>query len=88
MEIQTLLEKTRVMHQLLQKAAGNVLDFENVANELRSIIGCNVYIVGKKGDLLSYTEIDVDGLFNLEELDDKQFSEACQQWILAILKLR
>ena len=47
MEIQTLLE-TRVMHQLLQKAAGNVLDFENVANELRSIIGCNVYIVGKK----------------------------------------
>lgn len=81
MEIQTLLEKTRVMHQLLQKAAGNVLDFKSVADELRTVIGCNVYIVGKKGDSLSYSEIDVDGLFNLEELDDNQFSETTQQWV-------
>jgi transcriptional pleiotropic repressor len=83
MEIQTLLEKTRVMHQLLQKAASNALDFETIANELRDVINCNVYIVGRKGRLLGHSELEEDGPFGLEDLEGKQFSEECTQWIFA-----
>ncbi|MDK2823019.1 MAG: transcriptional pleiotropic repressor [Clostridia bacterium] len=83
MEIQTLLEKTRVMHQLLQKAASNALDFESIANELRDVIGCNVYIVGRKGRLLGQSEIEVDSMFGPEDLEGKQFSEEYNQWIFS-----
>lgn len=81
MEIQTLLEKTRVMHQLLQKAASNALDFETIAGELKDVIGCNVYIVGKKGVLLGQSCMEADSLFGPEDLENKQFSEECTQWI-------
>ncbi|KJS19044.1 MAG: hypothetical protein VR72_20065 [Clostridiaceae bacterium BRH_c20a] len=81
MEIQTLLEKTRVMHQLLQKAASNVLDFEAIANELRDVITSNVYIVGRKGRILGQSEVEVDSLFGPEDLEGRQFSEKCTQWI-------
>ncbi|KJS85749.1 MAG: hypothetical protein JM58_07835 [Peptococcaceae bacterium BICA1-8] len=81
MEIQTLLEKTRVMHQLLQKASSNVLDFEAIANELRDVITSNVYIVGRKGRILGQSEVEVDSLFGPEDLEGKQFSEKCTQWI-------
>lgn len=81
MEIQTLLEKTRVMHQLLQKAASNALDFETIANELRDVINCNVYIVGKKGRVLGQSELEIESPFGPEDLEGKQFSEECNQWI-------
>ncbi|MGI6227045.1 MAG: GTP-sensing pleiotropic transcriptional regulator CodY [Peptococcales bacterium] len=81
MEIQTLLEKTRVMHQLLQKAASNALDFEVIANELRDVINCNVYIVGRKGRLLGKSELEVEVPFGIEDLEGRQFSEECNQWI-------
>jgi len=83
MEIQTLLEKTRVMHQLLQKAANNALEFETIANELRNVIGCNVYIVGRNGRLLSQSEAEMDSIFDPEDLEAKQFSEECTQWIFS-----
>lgn len=81
MDIQTLLEKTRVMHQLLQKAASNALDFEIIANELRDVINGNVYIVGRKGRLLGQSELEVETPFEIEDLESRQFSEECTQWI-------
>lgn len=81
METQTLLEKTRIMHQLLQKAASNALDFDSIANELRGILNSNVYIVGREGKLLGQSEIDVESIFGPEDLEGKQFSEESIRWI-------
>ncbi len=84
MEMQLLLEKTRILHQLLQKSAGQALDFNTIADELSKMILCNVYIVGKKGKLLGKGEIAVtrEGLFDPEELEKNRFSEKSQQWFL------
>lgn len=81
MENQVLLEKTRVMHQLLQKAAANTLDFDNISNEMRNVLGSNVYLVGRDGKLLGQSEIDIFSIFGLEDLEGKQFSEECKRWI-------
>ena len=39
MEMQNLLEKNRVMHHLLQKAAGDALEFDEVARQLKELMG-------------------------------------------------
>ncbi|MDX9870876.1 MAG: GTP-sensing pleiotropic transcriptional regulator CodY [Clostridia bacterium] len=82
--MQLLLEKTRILHQLLQKSASQVLDFSGIAEELSGMLDCNVYIVGKKGKLLGRGETDsiYGGLFHTDELKDGQFSDTTQQWLL------
>ncbi|SMB85756.1 transcriptional pleiotropic repressor [Desulfonispora thiosulfatigenes DSM 11270] len=80
MDTQVLLEKTRVMHQLLQKASSNALQFDNIATELKSVLDCNVYIIDKEGKLLGRSEIYELSTFGLEELEGKQFSEECIRW--------
>ncbi len=83
MEMQLLLEKTRILHQLLQKSAGQALDFDTIADELSKMLACNVYIVGKQGRLLGKGEIVTTRgiIFYPEELEKKQFSEESQQWL-------
>lgn len=87
MEMQLLLEKTRILHQLLQKSAGQSLDFKGIAEELSRMIESNVYIAGKKGKLLGRGEIEDihGGLFHPDELKDGQFSDATQQWLLGFM---
>lgn len=85
MEMQLLLEKTRILHQLLQKSAGQALDFNIIADELMKMLDSSVYIVGKKGKLLSKGEPDNvrGGLFLPEELRTGQLSENSMQWLFA-----
>lgn len=85
MEMQLLLEKTRILHQLLQKSAGQVLDFGRIAEELSRVIESNVYIVGKKGKIMGRGEIAAvrGGLFHADEQKDGQISEPNQQWLLS-----
>jgi transcriptional pleiotropic repressor len=83
--MQLLLEKTRILHQLLQKSAGQSLDFNGIAEELSRMVESNVYIVGKKGKLLGRGETEAihGGLFHPDELKDGQFSEVTLQWLLS-----
>lgn len=83
MEMQLLLEKTRVLHQLLQKSAGQTLDYDTIAEELSRIIESSVYLVDKKGNLLGKGEIVTirGGLFPEEELNSGQFSEKSLHWL-------
>lgn len=83
MEMQLLLEKTRILHQLLQKSAGQTLDFNGIAEELTRMIESDVYIVGKKGKLLGKGEISSfrGGLFSYDELKNGNFSESSLQWM-------
>jgi len=82
-EMQLLLEKTRILHQLLQKSAGQALDFSMITDELSRMIESNVYIVGKKGKLLGKGEVSSvrGGLFHPDELKDGQFCEYSLQWM-------
>ncbi len=83
MEMQLLLEKTRVLHQLLQKSAGQALEFNAIAEELLRMLASSVYMVGKKGKLLGKSEISSirGGLFEADEMKNGQFSESTQQWL-------
>jgi len=82
MEMQLLLEKTRVLHQLLQKSAGQMLDYNIIASEISRLLDASVYIADKKGNLLGKGEfISIcGGLFPEEELRKGQFSENSSQW--------
>ena len=55
--MQTLLDKTRRMNQLLSRAATEV-DFTGSAKVIRDSIDCNVYILDKMGKVLGYALVD------------------------------
>ncbi len=55
--MQTLLEKTRKMNQLLRTAATEV-DFQASARVVRDSLECNVYILDKLGYILGYSLVD------------------------------
>lgn len=82
-EMQLLLEKTRVLHQLLQKSAGQTLDYNMIAEELSGITESSIYLIGKNGKLLGREEImsTRGGIFSGDELSDGQFGEKNLQWL-------
>lgn len=51
----TLLEKTRTINKLIQRAAGNPVDFEEMAKVLSQAVFANIYIVGRRGKILGYS---------------------------------
>lgn len=51
----TLLEKTRALNKLLQKNKEVTVDFNEIAQVLSDMIDCNVYIIGRNGQVLGYT---------------------------------
>ena len=55
--MQTLLDKTRQMNQLLSHAATEV-DFHGSARVIRDSISCNVYILDRYGHVLGYALLD------------------------------
>ena len=55
--MQTLLDKTRRMNQLLSRAATEV-DFHGSARVIRDSISCNVYILDRFGQVLGYALLD------------------------------
>ncbi|MBO8167766.1 MAG: GTP-sensing pleiotropic transcriptional regulator CodY [Thermoanaerobacteraceae bacterium] len=52
--MKTLLEKSRNINRLLQKAAGHPVDFKEMACVLAENINANCYIVGRKGKILGH----------------------------------
>ena len=53
-----LLEKTRVINRILQKTAGQHVDFQEVAKVLKSVIHANIYIAGRHGKILGYSLVE------------------------------
>ena len=65
--MKTLLEKTRNINKLLQKTAGNPVDFEEMATVLAVNINANCYIVGRHGRILGYSFMEG---FSCEIMED------------------
>ncbi|GIQ68651.1 GTP-sensing transcriptional pleiotropic repressor CodY [Xylanibacillus composti] len=53
----SLLSKTRRLNRMLQKAAGQAVNFMEVAEVLKDTIRANVYVVSRKGKILGYSVI-------------------------------
>jgi len=53
-----LLEKTRRINKILQKTAGQRVDFKDIAEVLKNVIHANVYIVSRKGKVLGWSLVD------------------------------
>ena len=52
----TLLEKTRKINKLLQKA--EVVEYDSISRVLSNVIEANVYIVSKTGKIYGYAFLD------------------------------
>jgi len=56
--MKSLLEKTRDINKIIQKAAGHPISFVEMAETLCKNVESNVYIIGRKGKVLGYTFMD------------------------------
>lgn len=54
----TLLDKTRSLNRLIQKAAGYPVNFNEMAEVLKKVLDSNVYVVSKRGKILGYSITD------------------------------
>ncbi|MHA6484407.1 GTP-sensing pleiotropic transcriptional regulator CodY [Paenibacillus sp. strain BS8-2] len=55
----SLLNKTRTLNRLLQRAAGKALSFREMAEVLCSTIQSNVFVVSRKGKVLGCAAVDI-----------------------------
>jgi len=84
--METLLEKTRAISKLIQKAAGKPIDFEEMAKVLSEKINSNCYIVGRRGKILAYWFMDS---FHCDEMErivvhSERFPESYNQGLIRI----
>lgn len=80
-----LLEKTRFINSILQKSAGNPVDFESVATSLATVIEANVYIVSKDGKLLGYHIIRLVENERMEKmLVDEKFPDKYVERLMSV----
>ncbi len=71
-----LLLKTRKINEMLQKTAGQPVNFKEMAETLRDVISANIFIVSRRGKLLGFAikqEIDNERMKKM--LEDQQFPE-------------
>ena len=52
----TLLERTRKINKLLQKSES--VEYDGISRVLSNVIGANIYITGKKGNIFGYAFVD------------------------------
>lgn len=53
-----LLEKTRRINKILQRTAGQHVDFGEVAEVLKNVIHANIYIANKAGKILGSSLVE------------------------------
>lgn len=53
--MESLLEKTRQINRILQKSAGQHVDFADIAQVLRDVINANIYISDHQGGILGFS---------------------------------
>ncbi|MBD8068306.1 GTP-sensing pleiotropic transcriptional regulator CodY [Bacillus sp. PS06] len=72
----SLLEKTRKINALLQKAAGKPVNFKEMSETLRDVIDANIFVVSRRGKLLGFAinqQIENERMKKM--LEDRQFPE-------------
>lgn len=71
-----LLQKTRTINAMLQKAAGKPVNFREMAETLSDVITANIFVVSRRGKLLGFAinqQIENDRMKKM--LEERQFPE-------------
>jgi transcriptional pleiotropic repressor len=84
--METLLERSRKINRLLQRAAGNPVDFQEMANVMRDVLGANTYIVGRHARVLGYAFVEGFTCDFMEEIvfQSERFPEQYNEQLLRI----
>ncbi|ATO47962.1 MULTISPECIES: GTP-sensing pleiotropic transcriptional regulator CodY [Brevibacillus] len=80
-----LLTKTRRINRMLQKTAGNAVNFNEMSSVLSDVIEANIFVLSRKGKLLGYAiaqEIDNDRIRKM--LEDRRFPEEYSNGLLKV----
>lgn len=82
----SLLSKTRRLNRMLQKAAGQAVNFMEVAEVLKDTIRANVYVVSRKGKILGYSVISpiISEPVRQMIVEDRQLIPALNEKLLAV----
>jgi len=82
----SLLNKTRTLNRLLQKAAGKSVNFKEMAEVLCTTIQSNVFVVSRRGKILGCAAIDVYAHEYLRSLnaEELRFSQEINAQFLEI----
>ncbi len=88
--MENLLEKTRAINKLLQKAAGHPVDFQEMADVLTENIGANVYVVGRRGKILGYSFVDKFACEVIKEIIEREerFPEEYNDALLRVVETK
>ncbi|HZG61099.1 MAG TPA: GTP-sensing pleiotropic transcriptional regulator CodY [Anoxybacillus sp.] len=71
-----LLQKTRRINAMLQKAAGKPVNFKEMAETLCEVIEANVFVVSRRGKLLGFAiKQSIENERMKKMLEDRQFPE-------------
>ncbi|GEL06887.1 GTP-sensing pleiotropic transcriptional regulator CodY [Salisediminibacterium halotolerans] len=71
-----LLTKTRKINELLEKSAGQSVNFKEMAVTLRDVIGANIFVVSRRGKLLGYSiKQEIENPRMKQMLEERQFPE-------------
>ncbi len=81
MEVQQVLEKNRVMHDMMRRATVDALDMQQVADQLHGLLQCGIYMIDKDGELLGMKDSDNMQMFSLTELEAQHCCIETMQWL-------
>ncbi|CAG9619717.1 GTP-sensing pleiotropic transcriptional regulator CodY [Sutcliffiella rhizosphaerae] len=71
-----LLQKTRTINAMLQKAAGKPVNFKEMSETLCDVIEANVFVLSRRGKLLGYSiNQQIENERMIKMLEDRQFPE-------------
>src|SRR5665648_1276176 len=86
----SLLEKTRTINKLIQRAAGNPVDFEEMAKVLSQAVVANIYIVGRRGKILGYTFMEQFVCGTMEDIviHSERFPESYNEGLMKVSETR
>ena len=80
-----LLAKTRKLNRMLQKSAGNPVDFGEMACVLTEMLNCNTYIISSKGKILgaSFLENFHCEIVDQIVLEERRFDDTFNDYLLS-----
>lgn len=85
-----ILEKTRGLNRIIQKAGGHPISFSELAEKLSESINANVYIIGKKGKVLGHAFTANFYCPTMDEIvrDESHFPEGYNDYLLNITETK
>lgn len=88
--MENLLEKTRAISGMIQRAAGKPVDFEDMAKVLSDKIQANCYIVGRRGKILGYSFVPGFLCGEMEEIviHTERFPESYNEGLMKTIETK